>query len=313
MSSTLNQISSGEIDDHAADVVFIHGLGGSATATWRHGSSETDSWPYWLAEEFGNVRVWALDYPASPSRWPRFAAAVSRQKSDAGHSMALPRRATEVLRLFGDHGLGQRPLLLICHSLGGLLAKQILRKAESSQDVELKKVYAETRAVLFLATPHSGANLASIGSAFVFRLVFGSTVSMGDLKAHSAQLEDLFGWYKNHADRRRIETETFYETRRVKLMLIVNSTSSRPGVGGDPVALGENHLSIAKPPQPRPPSVRGSMSPAPRSRPDAQSHHRSAGCTRATTGRGFTTSFSTVAPSHHSSRATTTDRALLRS
>src|SRR5262249_22954080 len=105
---------------------------------------------------------------------------------------------------------------------------------------------SHTRAVLFLATPHTGATLASLAN--MFRVVFGATVSIEDLREHDAHLRDLYNWYRNHAPELQIQTVTYFESRGVKGVLpIVNPTSAHPGVGADPVGLDEDHLSIAKP------------------------------------------------------------------
>ena len=142
--------------------------------------------------------------------------------------------------------MGERPLMFVCHSLGGLLVKQLLRRANDSTDPRLQQLARQTRAVLFLATPHAGAALASLANSF--RVVFGATVSLEDLREHDAHLRDLFDWYRNHAPELQIETVTYYELRDVKGVLpIVNPTSSHPGVGADLVGLDEDHLSIAKP------------------------------------------------------------------
>ncbi|KXV06425.1 hypothetical protein CR51_11940 [Caballeronia megalochromosomata] len=162
--------------------------------------------------------------------------------------MSLPDRALQSLDYMVQHGIGERPLLLICHSLGGLVAKQILRKASDATDPRKRQVARQTRAVLFLATPHAGAELASLVNAF--RTLFGASVSIEDLRAHDAHLRDLFEWYRNHAPLLRIQTATYFETRGVKGVLpIVNPTSAHPGIGHDPVGLDEDHLSIAKPPK----------------------------------------------------------------
>lgn len=245
--SLLHPISGCGNAARAADVVFLHGLGGDAFATWRWGKDEAGSWPHQLGREFPQVGVWSLGYAASPSKWLRvFGLFLGRR--DAGHAMALPDRALQVLDLMVQRGLGERPLLFICHSLGGLVAKQILRKADDAADPRKNQVARNTRAVLFLATPHRGAVLASLASAF--RAVFGATVSIEDLRAHDAHLGDLFDWYRNHAAQLGIETVTYYEQRDVGGLRIVNPTSSHPGVGADPVPLDEDHLSIAKPRSP---------------------------------------------------------------
>ncbi|WP_165768539.1 putative lipase [Sandarakinorhabdus cyanobacteriorum] len=49
------------------------------------------------------------------------------------------------------------------HSLGGLLIKSILRKSREASDQGLRAISDATRLVVFIATPHCGASLASIG------------------------------------------------------------------------------------------------------------------------------------------------------
>lgn len=162
--------------------------------------------------------------------------------------MSLPDRAVQVLNLLTQRGFGQRPILLVCHSLGGLLAKQILRRAFESTDSRQREVFNEARAVLFLATPHVGATLASMLNSF--RTVLGTTVNAADLRAHDAHLRELYDWYRNHSSNSGIVTKTYFETRNVLGFRIVNEPSSHPDVGADPVPLDEDHLSIAKPREP---------------------------------------------------------------
>ena len=167
-------------------MVFIHGLGGDALATWRHGTDESTSWPHWLGEEFPDVRVWSLSYAASPTKWAGLLGRFTGGGRDAGHAMALPDRAVQVLDRMVQKGLGERPLIFICHSLGSLLAKQILRTSADAVEAREKSVFGRTRAVLFLATPHAGAELASMMDEF--RTVLGATITMEGLRAHDAQL-----------------------------------------------------------------------------------------------------------------------------
>ena len=115
-------------------MIFIHGLGGDAFGTWRGGKEDSSSWPHWLGQEFPDVGVWSLDYAASPTRFARVLGLFWKRKQDSGYSMALPDRASQVLDLMVQHRLGERPLLFVCHSLGGLLVKQILRKADDAGD-----------------------------------------------------------------------------------------------------------------------------------------------------------------------------------
>lgn len=107
--SELHPISGCENAKRKADVVFIHGLGGDAFTTWRHGKDASTSWPHWLGKEFPEVGVWSLGYAASPTRWAKLLPLIGRGSRDSGHSMALPDRALQVLDLMTQQGLGERP------------------------------------------------------------------------------------------------------------------------------------------------------------------------------------------------------------
>lgn len=242
--SELHRIST-NVSDRVADVLFLHGLGGDAFSTWRCGKDQSSSWPHWLAEEFPDVRFWSLHYAASPTNRARGFRKWFSGNRDAGDAMPLPDRAREVVDLMVQHQIGSRPLLLIGHSLGGLLAKQILRRANDDTRDDHHCILTNTKAVLFLGTPHQGASLASLADRF--RVIIGPTASLEDLKAHDAHLGDLYDWYRNHSQKVGIETFTYFETKELAGFRIVDRTTSHPGVGPDPVGLDEDHISIAKP------------------------------------------------------------------
>ena len=94
---SLYQISGCENSERKADVIFIHGLGGDALKTWRHGKDEATSWPHWLGEEIPDVGVWSIGYAAGPTKWIRFLGGFSKRWRDAGHGMSLPDRALQIL------------------------------------------------------------------------------------------------------------------------------------------------------------------------------------------------------------------------
>jgi hypothetical protein len=162
---------------------------------------------------------------------------------DSGYGMSLPRRAMEVLNVVANENIGARPIIFVCHSLGGLLVKQLLRGAYDDKDGRYRPIYERTMAVLFLGTPHFGVTLAD--RVADFKGLLGVNVNVEELKAHDAHLENLGNWYVDHSA--GLHTISFYETRPVRDILpVVNPTTARVGVGEAPIGLDEDHLSICK-------------------------------------------------------------------
>ncbi len=57
-----------------------------------------------------------------------------------------------------------RPIIFVAHSLGGLVAKRALiysSDVRGNHTEHLRSIYVSTHGILFLATPHMGADLAA--------------------------------------------------------------------------------------------------------------------------------------------------------
>ena len=67
--------------------------------------------------------------------------------------------------LYGVSRLGSspRPIILVAHSLGGVVVKEMLSLAHNSGDDRIKSVAQSTAAVVFLGTPHRGSQWAKLG------------------------------------------------------------------------------------------------------------------------------------------------------
>lgn len=212
-----------------ADVIFVHGLGGDPFATWWHDEDQPKtSFPFWLAED---VAVHTLAYDASPSKW-------------LGSSMPLVDRATNVLTRFETEGIGARPLFFVCHSLGGLVVKQTLRSALELGESGWREIVDNTRGIVFLATPHTGARLADYLRALgkILRL----SVTMSELEASAPALRDLNVWYRQRAKDLGIDTLAMFETRDTHGVRVVDEASADAGQGV-PRAVDADHFSICKP------------------------------------------------------------------
>ena len=90
--------------------------------------------------------------------------------------MPLTDRAINVLGTIDGEIPHEKPIILICHSYGGLLAKQMLRSGHE-RGSEYKKLVDRIAGVVFLGTPHNGASIAGFVRALRFVLRSSSVMS----------------------------------------------------------------------------------------------------------------------------------------
>jgi hypothetical protein len=160
--------------------------------------------------------------------------------------MALPDRAANLLGWLEAEWLYEKKLVFITHSLGGLVVKQLLRLSADRPGTPLGRVIDSTEGVVFLGTPNTGSDLASWMDRL--RALLGTSLATKDLRADSAYLRDLNGWYREHGPAEDISTLIFAETRATKGLTVVEQASADPGIPGVlAIPVDADHLSIAKP------------------------------------------------------------------
>lgn len=214
------------------DVIFVHGLGGHARGTWHPQERYDDDnfWLAWLGNDLKDVGVWSLGYEVEPFKWK-------------GSSMPLADRATNVLDLLDSYGIGERPLVFITHSLGGLLVKQMLRNARDYG--RWNAIASGTKGIVFLSTPHSGSDMASWIQHIAG--ILRTSVSVEELEAHHSRLRELNLLYRNDEQFSQIPMLIYCETRSTHGILVVNQTSADPGIKGViPIPMDFDHISICK-------------------------------------------------------------------
>lgn len=222
--------------DQQFDFVFLHGLTGDRTETWQHegtGESGPVFWPSWLCEDFPESAVYTVGYPASIfGKW-------------AKKEMNLHERAESILEALAVEGIGTRPLAFITHSLGGILAKELLRISQESQDEDWLAIGQKTKLVCFLATPHTGAALGTVLKVFVPRL---SSKHTDLLSNESGYLTALNKAYRDFVAKWPILTLAYYEMHKTnKAAIVVTAESADPGVAGTrPLAIEADHIGICK-------------------------------------------------------------------
>ena len=236
MSETqLIAINGAENENRIADIIFVHGLGGDALSTWhpQEKKETNNSWLGWLGNDFKNAGIWSVDYEVEAFRWK-------------GSTMPLADRATNVVDLLDIYEIGERPIIFITHSMGGLVVKQMLRHAYDYGNPSWKKIVEQTKGIVFLSTPHSGANIANWLQ--YIKGIIGTSVSVDELQANDPRLRELNTVYRNHTQLKEIPIIVYCENEKTTGVLVVDQTSADPGIPGVvPIPLDENHISIAKP------------------------------------------------------------------
>jgi hypothetical protein len=147
------------------EIVFIHGLQLSAynDAYWETWTTvdekgEKICWPMtWLAEEIPQARILALSYDSSALR--------TRTQGRTDSYLVGESLLAEMVD-FGDIGQSGCPLLFVCHSLGGIVIKEIVKMAafQRRDNEKIQKFLKSIIGFHFYATPHDGSKLAGLAS-----------------------------------------------------------------------------------------------------------------------------------------------------
>lgn len=144
------------------DVVFVHGLNGSPDHTWTSEKGKT-FWPSQLLPAFledQKARILTYGYDADVVS---FTDGASRDRIH-NHAEAL------IAALAANRHLRkaqERPIIFVAHSLGGLVVKRALiysAEIRGNNTAYLRSIFVSTYGLLFLGTPHMGADLAKWGS-----------------------------------------------------------------------------------------------------------------------------------------------------
>uniref|UniRef100_A0A4W4FUE6 Protein SERAC1 n=1 Tax=Electrophorus electricus TaxID=8005 RepID=A0A4W4FUE6_ELEEL len=199
-----------------ADVLFVHGLLGAAFKTWRQKDSDpvedeksvgvqedyTECWPKsWLAADCPNLRILAVEYDTHLSDWWAKCPAENQRKS-------LAYRSQELLEKLKAAGVGERPVVWVAHSMGGLLVKKMLLDALG--DPDLNPLVNNTKGVLFYSVPHHGTFMA--GYSVNVRYLLFPSIEVKELCRDSPALSDLNKNFLNIAKDKELKVLSFAES-----------------------------------------------------------------------------------------------------
>ncbi|KAK1772835.1 hypothetical protein QBC33DRAFT_522616 [Phialemonium atrogriseum] len=169
-----------EPSEPCIDFIFIHGLGGGSRKTWSHAPGRGFFWPKeWLPSETGfkHARIHSYGYNSDWAGSKRSNLTVH----DFGQAFLADMLNAPSLRKNGD-----TPIVIVAHSMGGLVAKKAYLLA--TRDPIYEGIARRVHSMYFLGTPHRGASAcqllktyltASVGAgekAFIDQLLPGSEV-----------------------------------------------------------------------------------------------------------------------------------------
>jgi len=238
-------------------VVFIHGLMGGVFYTWRQQDPSNereftdeqvseDSYSYcwprdWLAEDSNHVRVIGCDFDSYLSQWGGSCPTQDFKQN-------LEERSADMLKKLQEAGVGNRPVIFVGHSMGGLIIKKMLVEAKMSEDPEKRMFADNTKGVVFYGTPHQGSRIAKLNS--LSKYVFFPSVEVQELEMGSPALADLNNDFKDLVSDLKTKVLSFGETKPTRHLGVdltfVPPESSNPGVG-EFFEVPFNHMDICKP------------------------------------------------------------------
>lgn len=204
----LHAIANWENPDRVVDVVFVHGLGGSSHATWRYGKEGADDhffWPIELGKELPQCGVWSLGYEAGIIPW--FGA----------DGLPIEDRAVNLAHKLTTKGLGDRPMIFITHSMGGLMVKEIVVQSLTAGDPNWSRLVGQISGIVFCGTPHRGSDVAFMAKQL--SLVLCTQHHIRDMASGTRHLDRLHSrfveWHRTHNPITEAYTEGIGMKRRI--------------------------------------------------------------------------------------------------
>lgn len=224
----------------SGDIVFVHGLGGSAWRTWSWEREIANFWPHWLPDDldFSSFRISTFGYNAMFK-----GAATNLDIIDFAKDL--------LLQLYTAFLSGQRdgPIIFVAHSMGGLVVKKAYMLGK--YDKQYAKLIANVFGIIFLATPHRGAQYAKVLNNILSAAPFGAPpkVYVAELEKQSSSIEDMNENFRQHCE--ELSLVSFYETLRTNLglhkTLIVEKDSAILGYPNEVSAsMDADHHTICK-------------------------------------------------------------------
>ncbi|KAI1323339.1 hypothetical protein F5Y16DRAFT_383989 [Xylariaceae sp. FL0255] len=175
--------------DEIVDIVAVHGLNEDSLEAW----TDRDTGVNWLRDllprHIKHARVLTYGYDASPSAFLTNRASNSIQRS----------AECLVQELYADRrfsGMRKRPIIFICHGLGGIVVKKSLVYSSTRTAAKIDHLwdqFVSTFAILFFGTPHDSTKRSTwLALERLSNPTWKSKVFHGDRLYHSSADDEIF-------------------------------------------------------------------------------------------------------------------------
>ncbi|KAL8403380.1 hypothetical protein RB594_008580 [Gaeumannomyces avenae] len=223
------------------DIVAVHGLNplnktSHAEATWTVGD-----------------KLWLRDF--LPERVPRARVLIFGYNANVVFNLAtagVGEQAENLLNQLAERRMDNpdRPLIFVCHSLGGIIVKRAIVHAACDRTYE--KIRASIFGIAFFGCPHRGGNQATLGDvvARMARALLGKSGNsfIEALKRGSLFSDTISDDFRQVVGPLRVLS--FYETKPLGRIGVVvdkrSATIGLPGTQETQIPLDANHSYICR-------------------------------------------------------------------
>ncbi|KAI4107872.1 MAG: hypothetical protein LQ339_002482 [Xanthoria mediterranea] len=232
-----------QIKDAVCDIIFVHGLGGSALKTWSWKRDTAQFWPAWLRddEQLYKMRVFTFAYNSNFRGSATNLNITDFAKDLLFHLLTFSQGDSEPI--------GSRPILFVAHSMGGLVVKRAY--IVGKHDPEFSGIMAQVHGMLFLATPHRGSRYAKVLNKILSTAPTGAPPKayVASLDAQSEALQDINEQFRKICH--DLVLVSFWETAKISFGLtkahIVEKESATLGYPQETSSgLNADHHTICK-------------------------------------------------------------------
>lgn len=203
-------------------------------------------WPIdWIPQQFPQIRILGLQFESALSYWVKKVCPCEQGK------LKLKFRSKDYLQRLADAGVGDgRPVVWVCHSMGGLIVKGIINQSIASNDPKVKRIGQNSKGIIFLGTPHRGSSIAKITQQTA---LLWPTIEVKDMEENSKELLKLNDEFLDNIRKMNepVEIVSIAEGSAMKVFqnytMIVVPLQSAFLDYGDFYVSNENHLNLSKP------------------------------------------------------------------